>query len=247
MNVRKNDRTLLNTPAQEFESMYVDLRIAEKRMYTDEEVAWLPDVDEEHIHKKEWDIRKYSSKKLLRYLENKRRTQKILEVGCGNGWLSYQLSQIAHSNVTGLDINLLELQQAERVFAEIPNLNFVYGVLDSGALKLEKFDVIVFAASIQYFPSFKEVMQTAMGRLNENGEVHILDSHFYFETEVEEARQRSHEYFHSRGFARMNEFYFHHSLKDLDGFKYVILHNPHSVVHRVFRKKNPFYWICIKK
>src|SRR6476646_6397970 len=99
MNLKNGNTIRLNTEANEFESVYVDLRIAERRMYTDEEVAWLPAVEEDHIHKKEWDIRKSSCKKLVRYLANKRRSLKILEVGCGNGWLSYHLSQVRHSNV----------------------------------------------------------------------------------------------------------------------------------------------------
>src|SRR6059058_1085116 len=99
MNFTNKNRIPLHNAANEFESAYIDLRIAEKRMYTDEEVAWLPEVDEEHVHKKEWDIRKLSCAKLTRYLGNKRRPLKILEIGCGNGWLSYQLSQIPDSNV----------------------------------------------------------------------------------------------------------------------------------------------------
>ena len=148
MNVRHYHRMLSTRSANEFESVYVDLRIAEKRMYSDEEVVWLPEVDEQHIHKKEWDIRKSSCKRLTRYLTNKKRPLKILEVGCGNGWLSYQLSQIPYSDVTGLDINQTEIRQAERVFAGITNLRFIYGELDARSLQLEKFDVVVFAASI---------------------------------------------------------------------------------------------------
>jgi SAM-dependent methyltransferase len=247
MNFTNRNKTPLPNAANEFESAYVDLRIAEKRMYSDEEVAWLPEVDEEHVHKKEWDIRKSSCTKLIRYLGNKRRPLKILEVGCGNGWLSYQLSQIPDSNVTGLDINLIELQQAERVFAGIPNLGFIYNDLASVSIGFKEFDAVVFAASIQYFHSFKDIIETVLDKLNNKGEIHLLDSHFYFETEVEEARQRSHEYFLARGFDCMDKFYFHHSLKELDGFKYSILYNPHSIVNKVLRKRNPFYWICIKK
>lgn len=246
MNLERDDKILLKS-ANGFEELYIHLRAEENRMYSDEEVVWLPDIGEDHIHKKEWELRKSSCKKLLRYLRRKRRPLKILEVGCGNGWLSYQLSQMPYANVIGLDINLPELQQAARVFGAIPNLHFVHGDLYSGLAAIEKFDMIIFAASIQYFASFSDVMGTALKRLNEKGEVHILDSHFYAETEIEEAQQRSREYFHSKGFDEMNDFYFHHSLKELDEFNCTIVYNPRSAINRILNNKNPFYWVCIQK
>jgi ubiquinone/menaquinone biosynthesis C-methylase UbiE len=241
-----DDKIILNNYSNEFEQVYIDLRCHEKRLYTDEEVAWLPDIADDHVHKKEWEIRKASCKQLIKYLGGKNKPLKILEVGCGNGWLSYQLSQISCSNVVGLDVNLIELQQAERVFCAIPNLNFICS--DLGSLSgFEKFDSIVFAASIQYFASFTGILEAALDRLKDSGEIHIIDSHFYYETDVEAARQRSHHYFHSKGFDSMDNFYFHHTLKELEGFSYTILYDPNTVFNKILRRKNHFHWICIKK
>jgi ubiquinone/menaquinone biosynthesis C-methylase UbiE len=245
MKVKKDDRIVLDPSSKEFERLYIDLRSCEKRIYTDEEVAWLPDISEDHVHRKEWEVRKASAKKLIRYLGHKKQSLKIFEVGCGNGWLSYQLSTIPYSSVTGIDINLEELQQAERVFAAIPNLNFIYG--DIGSMEFEKFDVIVFAAAIQYFPSFSKVIESVSILLNEGGEIHLIDSHFYSATEVREAEIRSDIYFHNHGFDGMSKFYFHHSLKELKAFNFSILYDPKSRWNKIFKKKNPFYWIRIKK
>ena len=245
MKFRNSDKTIFSDCSNEFEQLYIDLRCRENRLYTDEEVAWLPDIADDHVHKKEWEIRKTSCNQLIKYLRHKKRLLKILEVGCGNGWLSYQLSQIADANVFGLDVNLVELQQAERVFNAIPNLYFIHGDLNS--VSAEKFDIIIFAASIQYFASVSGVIERALHLLNDEGEVHITDSHFYDEKDVEDARSRSSKYFHSKGFGRMDNFYFHHSLKELDGFKYAILHNPGSILNKFLKKKNPFHWICISK
>jgi ubiquinone/menaquinone biosynthesis C-methylase UbiE len=247
MSLKSENKIAFNRTSNEFEQLYIDLRSYEKRVYTDEEVAWLPDVNENHIHRKEWEIRKTSCKKLIRYLRQKKRSLKILEVGCGNGWLSYQLSQIRYSNVIGVDVNLLELQQAERVFADIPNLNFIYGDLNSTFLEFEKFDIVIFAASIQYFNSFSEVIETVLDKLNQRGEIHIMDSHFYSEEEVGRAEERSRDYFLNKGFGKMYEFYFHHSLKELGKFNFAILYDPHSALNKILRNKNPFYWIGIKK
>lgn len=244
MTIQINDKHL-SPLLNEFEQLYIDLRIHEKRMYTDEEVMWLPDVSSDHVHRHEWKTRKASCQRLTRYLASKKKTLKILEVGCGNGWLSYHLSQIPHSNVVGLDVNLFELQQATRVFAGTPNLRFIYADLND--VQNDKFDIIVFAASIQYFKSFSDIIQSALRKLNTDGEIHIIDSHFYYQTEVEDARQRSREYFESKGFSKMDCFYFHHTLKELDAFNSEILYNPNSLISRILKKRNPFHWVCIKK
>ena len=244
MNLGNDDRTV--SGSQAFAQLYIDLRCQEKRLYTDEEVAWLPDVAEDNVHKKEWDIRKGSCKQLIKYLGRKKRPLKIVEVGCGNGWLSYQLSQIPDANVVGIDVNLVELQQAERVFHSISNLSFLYGGLEDIS-RHEKFDLILFAASIQYFPSLFDIVETGLERLNDKGEIHIIDSRFYNEEEVEAARQRSRQYFENKGFGKMDAFYFHHSLKKLDGFNYTIIHDPNSILNKILKPKNPFHWICIKK
>jgi ubiquinone/menaquinone biosynthesis C-methylase UbiE len=239
------NRSCLNS-SKEFERVYVDLRRSEKRIYSDEEVAWLPEVGEDHIYKEEWDIRKSSCKKVMRYLESKDSPLKILEVGCGNGWLSYQLSQIRSSYVIGLDVNLCELQQAERVFMAIPNLAFVYGDIDSASLGKQKFDIVVFAAAIQYFESLRDIVPKIFEWLNDNGEIHIMDSHFYSSGELNAARERSSQYFRAKGFDRMKDFYFHHSLEELNDFSYSMLYNPNSGMNKVLGTKNPFPWIRIK-
>lgn len=245
MKFKNSDKAILRDCSNEFEQLYIDLRCHEDRLYTDEEVAWLPDIANDHVHKKEWEIRKTSCNQLIRYLRRKKRLAKILEVGCGNGWFSYQLSQIPKANVFGLDVNLVELQQAERVFNTIPNLHFIHGDLNS--VSAEKFDIIIFAASIQYFASVSVVIERALYLLNDQGEIHITDSHFYDDKDVEDARVRSYKYFHSKGFDRMDNFYFHHTLKELNGFNYAILRNPASIFNKIFKKKNPFHWICIRK
>lgn len=230
----------------DFEQLYTDLRQVENRIYSDAEVSRLPNIDGSHVYAKEWEMRKISSNRLIRYLKDKRRPLKILEIGCGNGWLSHRLSEITSSYVIGLDVNLLELLQAERVFASSANLAFVYGDIDSAFLENQRFDVVVFAAAIQYFESLPGIIQKVFTRLNEDGEIHILDSHFYERKELKMAQQRSEDYFQRKGFEGMRQFYFHRSLDELSYFRYSILYNPNSIMTKLVGSKNPFYWICIK-
>ena len=104
---------------------------------------------------------------------------KFFEAGCGNGWLSHQLSGVPGISVIGSDINFSELQQAGRVFYKIPNLHFMYGNIESDLFEDKQFDAMIFAASIQYFSNRCRNDQEGLRLLKPGGEIHILDSHFY--------------------------------------------------------------------
>ncbi len=230
----------------DFETLYLRLRQQEGRIYTDEELAQLPGIANTHPHYKEWRIRKDSSQKLVDHLKKKNKPLDILEIGCGNGWLSHRLSSIPDSKVIGTDINFTEIQQAARVFQNIANLHFMYTHTESGMFKEKKFDTIVFAASIQYFPSLSEAIKSIVRLLKPGGEIHIIDSHFYSIAQLGEAKQRSIIYYQSAGFPEMADCYFHHSLDDLKNYNYSILYDPKKLFTKFSRSKNPFHWICIK-
>lgn len=229
-----------------FEELYIALRKKEERIYNDDELKLLPQINSSHPHSNEWQVRKKSTEKLLKYLEAKKTALKILEVGCGNGWLSNQLSTIKEATVIGLDINLTELQQAARVFKNL-NLSFVYGDLRSGLFISDKFDIIVFAASIQYFPFVDEILNCAMQNLKPGGEIHILDSHFYKKNKINQARERTYEYYAALGFPEMADHYFHHGIYELKPYDHKKLFNPLSFKNRIIKNRNSFAWICITK
>src|SRR4051794_13090295 len=64
-----------------FQDLYISLRNSEQRIYSDEEVGRLPEVNEENPYKEEWKLRKDSCERLVKYLTKKNRPLKILEVG----------------------------------------------------------------------------------------------------------------------------------------------------------------------
>jgi len=230
----------------EFEKLYISLRKKEGRIFTEKEIRKLPDVPKTHPHFKEWKIRKNSCNKLFRYIKQKGHVCNILEIGCGNGWLSAQLSEITKGEVTGIDVNRIELKQAKKVFASKRNLHFIAGDIRNGIPGDKKFDLIVFAASIQYFKSLNEIINCALQYLTLQGEIHILDSHFYLPEKIFSATQRTKKYFSEIGFPAMSKYYFHHSLRELQPFNYKILFNPNSLFNRLPFRKNPFFRIVIK-
>ena len=232
--------------ANNFEEQYISIRKKEKRIYTNEEVALLPDISNYHIHYNEWLIRKRSCNRLINYLTKKNKPLKILEIGCGNGWLSAKMADIKNAKVMGLDINLTELKQAFDVFDKKPNLSFIYADIHDN-LTYCSFDIIVFAASVQYFPSAKEIISTAFSLLNNTGEIHILDSHFYEDTEVESAIERTKNYYTSLGNSEMADHYFHHTMAELKDFEYRILSQRNSIINKLLSRHQHFPWIRIKK
>jgi ubiquinone/menaquinone biosynthesis C-methylase UbiE len=236
---------LIHKPV-DFSRQYFLLRKKEGRIYSDEEVAALPEIDKQHRYYREWQIRKNSSAELIKYLGNKKRPLQILEIGCGNGWLSAKLSLISSSRVTGIDINTEELNQANRVFRHIKNLIFFERSLQDEVISNLRFDIIIFAASIQYFSLLQNILNEAISCLKPGGEVHIIDSHFYNQKDVNDARQRSKEYYNAIGFPEMARQYFHHSFEELRLFRHKMLYKPGSIINRFKKNKSPFHWICIK-
>lgn len=229
-----------------FEELYMLCRNKENRVCTDEELNMLPSVPASHPHYHEWQVRKRSATRLLHYLENESKPLSILEAGCGNGWLSAWLASIKNASITGTDINRVELEQAGLVFRKKKNLKFIEGDIRDINWNDKKFDVIIFAASIQYFPSVKEIVQYALSILTKGGEVHILDSFFYAARDTGAAKQRSLLYYRAMGCEEMAAHYYHHSLDELKTFNYKLLFNPSSVKNKLFGKKDPFPWVCIR-
>ncbi|HZK62599.1 MAG TPA: class I SAM-dependent methyltransferase [Puia sp.] len=230
-----------------FEKKYISIRCMENRLYSDEEVATLPNISPQHSHYIEWMIRKKSSRHLIRYLAGRKKRLHILEAGCGNGWLANGLSGIPGAEVTGLDINFTELQQAARVFNDQEHVRFIYGDLECATLQGKPFDTIVFAASIQYFPSLTDTVCKCLKLLKPGGEIHLTDSPFYDKREMEAAKQRTFQYYDSLGFPEMSEYYFHHDIREFSVFNHRIMQDPNSMFAKIWGNRDYFPWIRIKK
>ncbi len=234
-----------NTAA--FAQQYIAVRKAEDRLYKDDTVAQLPDIDSRHPHSREWAIRKKSCAALTTFLSKKNRPLTILEVGCGNGWLCNRLTHIPQAMVTGIDVNTTELRQATRIFGNLPNLSFANASLSDFASSI-KYDAIIFAASIQYFPSLSEIINMALQNTVPGGEVHILDSPFYKnEAAAMAAEERSIQHYQQLGYPEMAIYYFHHSSSDLPMQHTTVQYNPSHWRSRLNRPCNPFPWLIIKK
>ena len=237
----------ITIPAQaSFEDAYAELRAREGRVYSNEELLRLPEVPDHHPLAGEWKLRRQSTNRLLKKIAKKNRSVSILEVGCGNGWLSNRLASLPNTLVTGIDIHTGEVLQASATFYFRANLEFLAGDFRVTQFP-RRFDFLVFAASLQYFPFVDEIIERSMQLLNKNGELHILDTHFYNEKESLEAATRSAAYFEQMGVPEMTLHYHHHRWSDLEGYPYELLHAPGRIGRWLGLKQNPFPWIRIIK
>jgi SAM-dependent methyltransferase len=113
-------------------------------------------------------------------------TCRVLDIGAGNGWLSYRLSQrgyhpiavdLLDNDVDGLGAArhyLARLQQSfPRFQADMNHLPF-----DSG-----QFDVAIFNASFHYSSDYEKTLREALRCLRRPGIVVVADSPFYWREE----------------------------------------------------------------
>ena len=233
-----------------FESLYINLRQKENRVYPDKMVKLLPEVPLNHPLRREWQLRKSTSQNLIAYLARKDDNPKILELGCGNGWLCNHLASLPGSEVLGMDINGIELAQASRVFSERKNLCFVYADILSSSIPDIRPQHIILSASVQYFRDIGNLLNRLLALLADGGEIHIVDSPVYSEDNVSHARKRSEEYFSNLGFPMMKHCYHHHTWKMFKPFHPKIQYDPTTFFNKMkqeFSFASPFPWIIITR
>ena len=235
-----------------FEQAYFKLRSRENRILPDDVVKRLPEVDESHPNKKEWQMRKSSLDQLVGNLKADG-AKTILELGCGNGWLSHQIAAALKVQVCGVDVNDIELVQAGKVFETDENLVFAYADIFGPGFHSNMFDSIVLGGSVQYFPNLETLFERLFDLLVDDGRIYIVDSPLYrSQVEAEKARRRTIDHFDSLKISSMADRYFHHTFDDLRQFNYKLIYDPKSLIPRFKRKLlgvslSIFPLICIRK
>ena len=230
--------------------LYLRLREKEGRLYSDDIVASLPLIPAGHRFAAEWRARAKSASRLTRYLSAQPGSLSILELGCGNGWLSNLLSKTGHV-VFGVDQNRHELKQAARVFRGRSRLVFFEADIFSAPFNSACFDAIILASVLQYFKDALGLISVLSNYLRRTGEIHILDTPLYLDDELELASRRTEQYYSSLGFPEMKDHYFHHRVSDLQVLHPRILYRPRPWTLRLKQlagqDDSPFPWLVIKK
>lgn len=242
---------ILSELDSKFEDNYIELRKKENWIADNETLRSLPDVSKKNANYKLWMMRKDTAQRFSKYLTEKRTVNKILDLGCGNGWFSNMLAQHTHTEIVcGVDINFTELRQAVTVFRS-KKLYWLYADIFQEELPKNFFDVITLNASFQYFSNAEITIQSLLALLKPDGEIHILDSPFYSLREKGKAKERSANYFTAQKSEGMANFYHHHSLEELKRFNYQIFYTPSKNCNRIKSflgmYASPFVWVVISK
>lgn len=231
---------------------YVSLREKEGRICSDDLLKTLPEVPPGHPHAAEWALRAKSLGRFLDYLaRHPSPPQKILDLGCGNGWFSRHLAETTPAKILALDNNLPELEQAARVFPS-PNIIWACGDVFAAPLLSGTFDMVTVVAALQYFPDAKALLNRLFECLRPGGEVHLLDSPVYADaSEAAAAATRSRQYYAEMSFPQMAEHYFHHTYADFSSFSFEKKYDPTSwrqkLASRFGQKDIPFPWLRFVK
>lgn len=229
-----------------FEQRYLQLRTREHRIYSDAQLKELPHAFAYNVHKQEWDLRAKSQRKIQQYLKRKQNVEHILEIGCGNGWLSDKLARSTEAEVFAFDTCLQEMKQGAQVFQR-PNLHFVYGDIFEEIFEENAFDVILMADTIQYFPDVFKIVDLSLSLLKEGGELHIFDSPLYKASDVQQAELDSLTYLEELGVGELIDLAHHHCLDDFLAFPHEYLYKPGRWKQLVGKKDSPFPWIRMVK
>ena len=231
----------------EFEAYYLEIREKEGRILSDEQVRKLPEFSGPPDLVAEWSLRQKSFSRFIEYIKNSSpKPEYGLDIGCGNGWFTRGYSRFVRQELIGLDINDEELTHAAKLFGR-EGLRFCYGDLFENIFPDRQFDLITLNASIQYFPDLKALMDRLFELLSLKGEIHIIDSPFYEQADIQEAKERTLKYYSEMGVAEMANHYHHHSLEELGTFDPLVKYKPSRMKRLLKGKDSPFAWYMIRK
>lgn len=233
--------------------LYLAVREREGRVLSDEMALRLPFTAPDSRQQREWAWRRRSFSRFRRYLARRFRGREfsLLDLGCGNGWMSLRLAGLPGAGIWAADVNLPELQQGARLAAitGLSNIRFVFADILENTLPEGHFDLVVLAASVQYFPNVSTLVAALKRVLKPGGDIHFLDSPFYpDEVRRLSAREASRQYYTRLGVPEMAEYYHHHRWADVaalggknlnDGFISRLLQR--------IRYLGPFPWVRISE
>lgn len=232
----------LTPPKTTFEEVYIRLRTKEQRVHDDAFVQQLPTVSASHPHTKEWLMRKKTQERFCRFLSSSNQPT-VLDIGCGNGWFTAKMAPYA-SEILGIDVGTEELEQAARCFGT-ENVKFACcNNLD--LLPEAQFDLITFNASIQYFEPTSAFWESLFRLLKPGGEIHLLDSPIYTQSDKKAAKERSANYFDQQQEPTAQSYYFHLTWNDLPHMHQVRYQSPNRLM-KLIKTDSPFPWVVIGK
>ena len=170
------------TTLRQFAADYAAHRRAEGRAYAGEALLALPYVRTGPLAR-QWAVRSSSFKAFLRLVgPASGRSLDVLDLGAGNGWLSYRIAQLGH-RATALDIrddDVDGLGAAGPFIARAEGrMRTLVAPFEAIPASTSSFDLAVFNASLHYATDLAAVLAEAVRVVRPGGRLVILDSPFY--------------------------------------------------------------------
>lgn len=107
------------------------------------------------------------------------RTDNVLDVGCGPGWLSRRLAKLAlEGRVVGMDISEEMIRHARRASVDFDNLMFVTGEVAEIPWQPNFFSHAISVESSYYWPNSAAGIKDIYRVLNEGGSAWILINYY---------------------------------------------------------------------
>lgn len=168
-----------------FAREYARSRADEGRGYSGETLFQLPYIKSgPHAH--QWAVRArtfdaFMANVLRPAAAQSRSPLTVLDLGAGNGWLSYRIALEGHCAVA-LDIrddDVDGLGAARSFLARAPLMKCIVAPFDAIPLASESADVTVFNASLHYATDLQRLLGEVQRVTHRGGEIAILDSPFY--------------------------------------------------------------------
>ncbi|HNW89078.1 MAG TPA: MMPL family transporter [Bacteroidales bacterium] len=117
------------------------------------------------------------------------RKVKIMDIGCGYGYLSMVLGTISpERNILGIDFDEEKIEIAANCMSKQPNINFSHQ--DITEFEFENYDVFILSDVLHYLPDDKQfqVLKRCIDKLNKGGIVLIRDGNKDMEKEHKKTR-----------------------------------------------------------
>ncbi len=176
---------------RKFLAEYQIIRAAEGRGSADAAYYLaLPFRDISGKNQSQWSVRgqtyRYIEHQLLPEMAQNHSGLDILDLGAGNGWLSYRLSLLGHRPVAvdllindsdGLGAATHYLQKLEHLFPRFQ------AELDSLPFEDAQFDCVIFNASFHYSENYSKTLGEAIRCLRNDGAIIIADTPWYSKEE----------------------------------------------------------------
>lgn len=168
-----------------FASEYARHRAAEGRGYTGEQLLQLPYL-RSGPHAAQWGTRActfdaFMARVLRPEAERLRRSLDVIDLGAGNGWLSYRVALEGHHAIT-LDIrdDTIDGLGASGPFRRrAASMECIIASFDAVPLESGSVDIALFNASLHYATDLGAVLCEARRIVRSGGQIAILDSPFY--------------------------------------------------------------------